>query len=266
MPDFEVAKAMSMPRIAVWRKALVLCCLALPFCTSTTAQEAAKPQNAPYKIEVTVTKVLVPVVIRDKQGHSIGDLKEEDFHVFDNGKPHPLSAFMVEGRIGAEAPTASNPEKNTLSPTPPKTSPQSQTVYPRSIVFLFDDMHLSAEDMSRAKNAGEALLAGSLTDSDIAAVVSLSGKTNSGLTRDRAKLHDAIMTLKPVLIYQNDNADCPKITYYQADLMENKHDSTAEQDAVAQALNCDPKITIGVAESLAEGAARRSLMMGHQDA
>ncbi|GGG76889.1 hypothetical protein GCM10011585_19860 [Edaphobacter dinghuensis] len=248
--------------LKVMRKVLVLGYLGLFAYAYAVAQAAPRPQGAPYKIEVNVEKVLVPVVVRDKQGHSIGNLKEEDFHVFDNGKPHPLSAFMVEGRIGTEPRTASNSESDTLSPTPP----QPVIVYPRSIVFLFDDMHLSAEEMERAKNAGAALLAGSLVDSDIAAVVSLSGRTNSGLTRDRAKLHEAIMSLKPVLIYQNDNADCPKISYYQADLMENKHDSTAEQDAVAQAFHCDPKITLNVAQSLAEEAARRALIIGHQDA
>lgn len=260
MPD-EVAKAMPMQPYAPLRKVLILCCLGLSSYAYAAAQGTPKPKGSPYEIQVTVKKVLVPVVVRDKQGHSIGDLKEEDFHVFDNGKPHPLSAFMIEERVGTEPRTASNSESNTLSPT----LPQPVAVYPRSIVFLFDDMHLSAEEMDSAKNAGAALLAGSLTDSDIAAVVSLSGRTNSGLTRDRAKLHDAITSLKPVLIYQNNNDDCPKITYYQADLMENKHNSTAEQDAVAQAFHCDPKIILSVAQSLAEEAARRALIMGHQD-
>lgn len=266
MPDLNAVKTLPMQASAPLCKVLVLCCVGLASCGYAAAQQTTGAQSPPYNIEVTVKKLLVPVVVRDKQGHPVGDLKREDFHVFDNGKPHPLSAFMIEERVGTEAHTASNSESNALSPILPRSSPQSQTVYPRSIVFLFDDMHLSAEEMARAKSAGAALLAGSLVDSDIAAVVSLSGRTNSGLTRDHAKLHDAIMSLKPALLYQTDNADCPKISYYQADLMENKHNSTAEQDAVAQTLNCDPKITIGVAQALAEGAARRTLTMGHQDA
>lgn len=262
MHDSEVVRGMPVQAVPSLRKFIALCGLGLFSSAYAVAQTAPKPQNPPYTIQVTVKKVLVPVVVRDRQGHSVGDLKEEDFHVFDNGKPHSLSSFMVEGRIGTEARAATNSEDNTLSPTPPRPA----TVYPRFIVFLFDDIHLSAQEMERAKNAGSALLAGSLVDTDIAAVVSLSGRTNSGLTRDRAKLHDVIMSMKPVLIYQNDNADCPKISYYQADLMENKHNNTAEQDAVAQAFHCDPKITLSVAQSLAEGAARRALIVGHQDA
>ncbi|MEO6983215.1 MAG: VWA domain-containing protein, partial [Edaphobacter sp.] len=260
MSDFEVIRAM--PMSAPLRKMLVLCCVGFSSCGYVAAQQATGSPDTPYNIEVTVRKVLVPVVVRDKQGRTVGDLKREDFQVFDNGKPRPLSAFMAEERMGTEGRPASSSEDSTLSPTPPR----PVTAYPRFIIFLFDDMHMSAEETEHAKSAGAALLAGSLVDSDIAAVVSLSGGTNSGLTRDRAKLRDAIMSLKPSLLYQSASADCPKITYYQADLMENKHNSTAEQDAVAQTLNCNPRITIGVAQALAEGAARRALIMGHQDA
>lgn len=261
MPD-EVVKAMPTQLGVPLRKILVLCFLGWFACSYAPAQETPKPQPTPYKIEVIVNKVQVPVVVRDKQGHSIGGLAREDFHVFDNGKPHPISAFMVEDRIRTESRSASNSENSALSPAPPQPAP----VYPRSIVFLFDDMHMSVEDLEHAKSAGAALLAGSLVNSDIAAVVSISGRTNSGLTRDRTKLHDAIMSLKPALLYQAASSDCPRITYYQADLMENKHNDTAEQDAVAQAFSCDPRITLGVAQSLAEGAARRALIAGHQDA
>ncbi len=57
---------------------------------------------------------------------------------------------------------------------------------------------------------------GSLTCRGI--VVSISGKIDSGLTRDRAKLQNAIMSLRPRGIYRTSKDDCPKIDYYQADL------------------------------------------------
>lgn len=169
MPD-EVVKAMPMQFGASLRKVLVLFCMGLLASRYSAAQGTPKPQAPPYQIEVNVNKVLVPVVVRDNQGHLVRDLKEKDFQVLDNGKPHPLSAFTIEERVGTEPRPATNSETSALSPSPP----QPVTVYPRSIVFLFDDMHLDAEEMEHAKSAGAALLAGSLTDSDIAAVVSLS--------------------------------------------------------------------------------------------
>jgi VWFA-related protein len=201
--------------------------------------------------------VLVPVVVRDKQGHVVRDLKKEDFQVFDNDKLHPLSGFTVE--------------KHNLTDSGLNGAVQASVpvVPERSIVFLFDDMHISAGDLALVRKAAANALTGTMSDSDIAAVVSLSGKTNSGLTRERDKLQQAIMSLQPQTINNLDSAECPKIDYYQADLIENKHDSEASADAVRQVLNCSPgldvKYNYNEAQSLAEAAARRVLNLGHQD-
>jgi hypothetical protein len=54
-----------------------------------------------FKIQVNV-KVLVSVVVRDKQRLAVGDLKKEDFQVFDQGLPQSISGFSVEKRGLAE--------------------------------------------------------------------------------------------------------------------------------------------------------------------
>jgi hypothetical protein len=66
--------------------------------------------------------------------------------------------------------------------------------------------------------------------------------SNGGLTRDRAKLHDAIMSLQPRSLYTSSAGDCPKVEYYQANLIENSHDRTALANAVAQVFICDPAL------------------------
>jgi VWFA-related protein len=215
-------------------------------------------QGAPSTIVVNVNKVLVPVVVRDSQGHAVGGLKKEDFQIFDNEKPQLISGFTVERRGAKEGGTDSGQQ----SAAAPHTAPKAPE---RFIVFLFDDMHMSFEDLARVQKAGVKAV-GSLAESDMADVVSTSGKTNSSLTRDRTKLQTAIMSLRA---RGSDQANCPNITYYQADLIQNKHDPTALADAVDQVFRCSPAMDrqrdYATAERLAQSAATHSVIIGQQD-
>jgi VWFA-related protein len=245
------------------RLAMTLCWLVLIGCLRSDAQQATEPQQAPPKFVVNVNRVLVPVVVRDKQGRTINDLKKEDFQVFDNGKLRVVSGFTVENRGVVEAnKTGAGSDEHAV---PPANAASQSLVLPKRItVFLFDDMHLSVDQLPYVQKASVKALAGALADSDMAGVVSTSGKTNSGLTRDRTKLQDAIMNLRPSTLYRSSSADCPNIDYYQADLIENKHDPVALQDAVIQISICNPTKP-ETAEELANLAARRVVMAGEQD-
>jgi VWFA-related protein len=243
-----------------------LCFLALIVCTCCAAQEPGVAQPATPTIQMNVNKVLVPVVVRDKQGRVVAGLKLEDFQVFDNEKPRQVSALTIENRAGQQEPTRSSAD---TAPQPPSLQSAAALSRPRFIIILFDDFHLDVEDLARTKKAAEKLLDGALLDTDYAAVVSISGKTNSGLVRDRSKLQAALASLQSHSLYKSGSTDCPNIDYYQADLIENKHSDVATQDAVRKVLNCspslDPKYQLNVAANEADAAAKRALAMGHQD-
>ena len=225
---------------------------------------APQSQVPPTTIEVNVNRAFVPVVVRDRQGQAVGDLKKEDFQIFEHGKAQAIAGFTVEKHEVTESTPGSAAPVSTLQvPPPPSVLPNRITVY------LFDDMHLSAADLAYLKKLDANALDGALAGSDMAAVVSTSGKVNSGLTGDRTKLQAAIMSLQPRGLYTSTAGDCPKIEYYQADLIENKHDSVAFANAVAQVFICDPALDrqrdLNQAQSIAESAARRVLVVGEQD-
>jgi hypothetical protein len=108
------------------------------------------------------------------------------------------------------------------------------------------------------------MLAETLTPADMAAVVSLSG-TNTGLTQDRAVLQEAVAKLRTRGLYQQVESDCPNINYYQADLIQNKHNSMALDAAIQSAQSCAKFDTRNMAEQMVEATAMRALAIGDQD-
>jgi VWFA-related protein len=217
---------------------------------------ANQPQTTGITLQVNVNKVLVPVVVRDKQGRSVSDLKKDDFQLFDNNKPRAVSAFMVERNGAPQGPDAGNAQTaSTSSAAPPQ----------RFIVLLFDDLHLSFVDLENAKKAGEKALDGLLEGSNQVAVLSLSGKVASGLTRDRAKLQEAILSLKSQGDYLHINEVCLKIGYLQAWLMEFPQEADAFRDAAMQLIACGASSNPQDAERAARLIAQRIVKVMGRD-
>ena len=219
-------------------------------------------QEGSAKIQITVNAVLVPVVVRDRQGRAVGNLKKEDFQVFDKNKRQVISGFTVEKRAGLVSGTKA-PEATEAART---VAPQPRNVPERFIVFLFDDMHLSAGDLLRAQRVATKMLVQSLTESDMAAVVSMSG-ANSGLTRDRPALQEAVKKLKVQPLYRHDDGACPNIDFYQADLIQNKREESALRSAEAEYVTCAGLVGASprMVESMVRSVAEQSLTIGEHD-
>jgi VWFA-related protein len=224
------------------------------------------PQPQTRKIVVEANAVLIPVVVRDSQGHSVGNLKKEDFQIFDKNKPQVISGFSIEKRADVEN-YRSKAEPTPISPgsteSPPGTTQLAAIVPGRFMVFLFDDLHLNAGDLMQIQKTATRMIGGTLNDSDLAAVVSTSG-ASSGLTRDRAKLQDAIMKLKVQILYRNNEHGCPRVDYYQANRIVEFHDSMALDDATEAAQACC-ECSKDLAQRYAQEAANRAAQLGDLD-
>lgn len=233
---------------------LLVCCSILASILQAQKGQTTAEKN-PYTVQSNVDLVLVPVVVRDREGRLVGDLTEQDFQIFDNNKRQVISGFMLAS-VGPQ-------------PIPRKTiegRPQIPTTSPRRfVILLFDDLHVTFSDLARSKEAAKRVLA-ELNGSDLSAVISLSGSVNSGITADQVTLLAALAKIRPQTVFQKTGTDCPDMDYYQAELIVNEHDSVALQAATEDVLNCNPSLdNPGIAERLAEHAAERVFALGEQD-
>jgi VWFA-related protein len=246
----------------VRRPPFILLCL-IPLCGAQ--QSADTPaQGDTFKFESKVNVVLVPVLVRDAHGNAVGTLKKDDFHVFDKDKLQTLTGFTIQKR----ATSVASAEEALKSAAPiPSNMPTSLAVVPeRSIVFLFDDLNLGTADLVQAKKASTRMLSDSLAPADMVAVLSTSGRTNSGMTRDRGKLADAIASLREQRIYRPLTKGCPDVSYFQADLILNKNDGAALGAATQEAMDCahlDPHMR-DTAERMAHSSAQEAMSLGEQ--
>jgi VWFA-related protein len=248
-----------------------------------TAQQNTAQQNtaemsshdAPATFSTKVNLVMVPVVVRDAKGKAIGTLQKEDFQLFDKGKPQTISRFSVEkageAAIPAEVATADAALENAAGGAAPGKAPAP--IAQRFVIYLFDDLHTSIQDLVQARIAADRHFSESLDATTRAAIFTTSGQGNVDFTDDRAKLHEALMKLMSRPTSGPPGLECPDISYYIADLIQNKNDTAALHMAAAQVLaSCDPP-TPGEsaaqaeqqAEIVARSTASRVLNMGERD-
>jgi VWFA-related protein len=227
-----------------------------------TEEIASREETTTFKVNVNL--VQLRVVVRDGSGHAVGNLTKDDFEIFDNRKPQSIAHFSAE-QGGEHKLRTHVPEK--ASGAEPTEITGGAEVAEKYVGYLFDDVHLNFGDLAQARQAAEGYLA-SLGATDRAAIFTTSGQTEVDFTDDRAKLHDTLLRLQPRPITLTNVSNCFDITYYMADLIENKHDPQATELATEDALICqfggDNRMR-AAAQSMAEQTASQKLELGRQE-
>jgi VWFA-related protein len=244
-----------------------------PTAPQTTAEMSS--HDAPATFSTKVNLVMVPVVVRDAKGKAIGTLKKEDFQLFDKGKPQVISKFSIEKAGDAVIPA----DVATDEAAPDKPAAPAAPIAQRFVLYLFDDVHTTTADLMQARNAADKHLTESMDASTRAAIFTTSGQGNLDFTDDRAKLHEALMKLMARPTMEARGSDCPDLSYFEADRIQNKNDQTALHAAAQEVLaTCAPpppvpppvpQSVIDAAEQNAEGLTRatasRVIAVGERD-
>lgn len=223
-------------------------------------------RDTPATFSTRVNLVMVPVVVRDGQGRAIGTLHQEDFQLFDKGKPQVITKFSIE-RPGTPVIVVQQATEENADPQKP--AAPAPPIPERFVAYLFDDIHLAIGDLMQARSAAEKHLA-DLEPTSRAAIYTTSGRTTLDFTDDREQLRETLRKIQPWTSALATASACPPVSYYMADLIRNKNDQQALNAATQDAMSCmslDPRQpgSQAIAQGAANAAAAQQLSVGDNE-
>jgi VWFA-related protein len=139
-----------------------------------TPPPAAPNQQGPT-FRVRVDYVEVDVVVSDRQGNLVRDLKKEDFQVLEDGKAQSVTNFTL---VDIPIERADRPLYQT-DPIEPDVRTNAQPFDGRIYVMVIDDTHTNFGRTARVKGAARQFIQQRLGANDLMAVVHTFGSTSS---------------------------------------------------------------------------------------
>jgi VWFA-related protein len=192
-------------------------------------------------LESHVNLVPVRVIVHDSHGNAVGDLREADFEIRQDGKPQVISHFSVEtpASLAAKVAHGTAAEGSLLSASGAPAAPM--TLPSRFVALVMDDANLNLQDLMRMKLAAIRYMNTAVKPNERVALFTVSGQNQVDFTDDHAKIVDQLKVLisRPIDGYDPATQhDCLVMTYYQADQIQNHQDPEAIAVAQADALQC----------------------------
>ncbi|HVV43882.1 MAG TPA: VWA domain-containing protein [Bryobacteraceae bacterium] len=243
------------------RSFLLIMILAAAGLAQNSPEVTATPATAIFRSSTNL--VQVPVVVRGANGHTIGTLKAEDFHLSDNGKPQIISKFSVskfETTAGVSKTAALKPPADA-----PASAIQVAPLPDRFVAYLFDDVHMSLGDLVHTREAAKRQIDSLNLSHQRIGIFTTSGNEMPGFTADLDRIHAALMAITTGRASAERVASatvCPEIGYFMGDLINNKHDRQAKGVMIAEAIaKCDYR-SPEMAEQMVNLAARTAVLVG----
>src|SRR5229473_7228855 len=172
---------------------VMLCVWVVP-AQSQENKQTKKPDDDEV-IKITSNLVSLDVIVKDKKGKAITDLKPEDFTVSENGVPQKIE-FFDSTLTTNEAPQPTRPNDPTQPPND-SIRPRARTPngVPRNIIALvLDGQSTEVANLKHVREGMMKYIRERISDSDSVALFSISGGLQllQGFTQDKAKLIAAV--------------------------------------------------------------------------
>lgn len=225
---------------------VVLFCSCLAITPAQDEKKSTFPNESTEKMEEDVIKISTDLIqmgvaVFNKQGQFIKNLKREDFELFVDGKPVPISFFEQntaksrddEAKIGQES-IKSGTLNNAL------VKPVGRS---RNIIFVVDDLHLSFDSHYRIKKLLLKFIEQEMISEDTVAIISSTGKIGflQQFTNDKTVLRTSIERL----IFNRDRSandrSMPPMTEYEALLISQFDRETTDIFAVQEVGDIESK-------------------------
>jgi VWFA-related protein len=195
----EVNMMYSINRL-IFIPAAMLCLLILVSTVSAQRQPGQQPANQTDDvIRINTDLVQTDVMVFDRRGRFVADLKPEEFELSMAGKSQTISFFehVASGSSTEAAQLAlarGSSVKKGAENKPVSAGPESNG---RLIFFFLDDLHMSGESIIRARKALLNYVDSQMSQNDQVAIISTSGQIGflQQLTDNTAMLHTAIARL-----------------------------------------------------------------------
>jgi VWFA-related protein len=171
--------------------------------TQTQPTPPPQPPDDDDVVRITTSLVQTDVVVTDKDGRQVTDLKAEDFEILENGKPQNITNFSyvatAPSATGSPSPTPTPRDKTGAQPVPPPARLRPEQVR-RAIALVVDDLRMSQEGVHATRQALKKYVDEQIQPGDLVAII----RTSAGIgalqqfTNDRQQLYAAIERLRPL--------------------------------------------------------------------
>jgi VWFA-related protein len=220
--------------------------------------------TATFKIRVNL--VQVRVIVRDSSGKPVDNLTRQDFLLYDQGKLQTISNFSVEtAQTRLQRATTLAKTQEDSAPAGDASGNKPPVLPERFVALVFDDTHLTLEDAAFARSQADRFI-DTTSPTDRVGIYTTSGQNTLEFAADKAALHRAILGVIPrPMLGQSLGAECPDVSHYMADQIENKRDTTVQAIAVEETVQCQfngDETKRGQALGIVQSAVLRALNAG----